>query len=109
MSDFSHLKAGEKVIVASKWNGESVQIIEKITPKGYIKVNGTLYDKYGSAKTSDAWNRNTIFEATPERIKNINEQKFINRVFKKIRDCKSLTYEQAVKIDKILNGSDNID
>lgn len=52
---FSHLKVGDKVIVAERGK-ETVYEVEKVTPGGNIKVNGLLYNyKNGKIKISDPY------------------------------------------------------
>ena len=52
------LKIGDKVSV----NYESVCAVEKITPKGFIRLsNERLYDDVGNEKTTNAWHRTRIY------------------------------------------------
>lgn len=97
------LKVGDKVIVKSRWN-EYISEVERITPKGAIRVNGTLYNEYGSQKGGDSWSRSYIEKATDEIIRELQEKAYITKTLVKMRECKSLTYEQAVSIRKILDN-----
>ena len=43
MNQLSNAKVGDKVIIRGHFCDEEVGVIEKITPKGYLKVGGCLY------------------------------------------------------------------
>jgi hypothetical protein len=77
--------------------------VEKITPKGYIKVGGILFNKDGSERGGDVWNKYFISEATPERIKEFQEKLIINKAIKIMRAKTEITLEQAYKIIELLD------
>lgn len=99
-----NVKAGDKVIYTSRFGGDKVAVVEKITPKGFIKVNGTLFTEYGINKGSDVWSRSYIRQATPELIQQVEQINFRNYVLNNLHSLKNITYEQAVEINKILKG-----
>lgn len=78
--------------------------IQKITPKGFIRVDGTLYDEYGSQKGGDAWYRSFIRVPSPEEIEEYNKRKFIAQVIGKLQKLKTddVDYETAVSINDLL-------
>ena len=101
-----NLKAGDKVFV--NWRmGKALKIIDKITPKGYIKVGGSLYNTDGSERNSDVWSRCYLSEATPEAIKIFGEELTIKRAIKLMRETKEITIEQAKKIIDLLETPQN--
>lgn len=96
------IKVGDKVLVQGRFS-KSVQTVEKITPKGNIRVsNGALYDISGSEKTKDVWNSTTIVPLTPELEEQLHKEVVVARAIKAMHDTKTLTYNQAVKIMEIL-------
>jgi hypothetical protein len=38
---YEELKSGDKVIVSSMWNGDRVEVVDKVTPSGHVKLIGT--------------------------------------------------------------------
>lgn len=102
MKPYMGLKAGDKVFV--RYNGNSLlSCVEKVTPKGYVKVNGTLYDYYGCQRGGDSWYKSRIEPATEEMILEYTREKFVRATIKKMREVTKITYEQAVAINAILN------
>lgn len=97
------LKAGDKVFVNSQFK-KTLAKVEKITPKGSIKVLGCLFNsETGRKKTSDIWDIAYLTQATPESIETFTENVFIRNTIRQLNNLKTLTYEQAIKIQKILN------
>ena len=96
-----NLKVGDKVFVCFRM-GKSLRTVDKITPKGYIKVGGSLYNTNGSERNSDVWSRCYLSEATPEAIKRFREELAIKRAIKLMRETKTITLEQANKIIELL-------
>ena len=99
-----NLKVGDKVFVCWRM-GRSLRTVEKITPKGYIKVGGSLYNTDGSERNSDIWSRCYLSEATPEEIRLFAEQATIKRAIKLMQETKEITLEQASKIIDLLETS----
>jgi len=102
-----NVKVGDKVIVCTHHGGigsRRICYVQDITPKGFIKVDKTLYYPNGRERTSDPWFYHTIIEATEDRLKEIEGEQKKDRA---IRQCRNLTMEnitaeQAEKILKIL-------
>lgn len=97
------VKKGDKVILYTFF-GKSVEVVEKITPKGYIRVNGMLFNADGTQRTSDVWQRNSITEYSQELADEISKESTIRKALKLAHDVSILSYEQAVEIIKILKG-----
>ena len=102
MERCENLKAGDKVFV---WHSGSCRLdfVENVTPKGFIKVSGTLFTKDGFARGSSVWYRTSIEPATEEMIAEYNKEKFIRATIKQMRETLEISYDQALKIRKILN------
>ena len=97
-----NLKVGDYVFVS--WSmGTSLRKVEKITPKGNIKVNGIILNKNGSERGGDVWSKCYLSEATPEAIKSFQEEITIKKAIKLMREIKSITIEQANKIIELLD------
>lgn len=80
-------------------------IIEKITPKGFIKVNGIYYIDNGNgiAYARGKYNYGRPFIKNDKNaIKYFKMRMFVLKVKKRINNTE-LTYFQAKEIDKILN------
>lgn len=97
-----NLKVGDLVFVRYRL-GQSLKKVEKITPKGYIKVGGTLFDKSGTECGGNIWNKEFISEATPEKIKSFQEKLIINKAIKIMRSKAEITLEQAYKIIELFD------
>lgn len=93
------LKAGDKVFVSSR-SGTTLQTVQKITPTGRVIVNNIQF--IGGINKSNMWDIITLEEATEEKIKEYKIRGFIRRVFYELKQKKSMTYEQAKKINEIL-------
>lgn len=101
-----NLKVGDKVFV--NWRmGKSLRTVDKITPKGYIKVGGSLYNTDGSERNSDVWSRCRLSEATPEEINLFAEKLTIKKAMGLMRSIKEITLEQANKIIELLETPQN--
>ena len=102
------LKQGDKVIYCvrdSTRYAEMIKEVEKITPKGFIKVNGILFNNSNGEPRggNDYWCSCCIEKATPERIKAIQDGKFIADTLIQMHACEALTYEQAKAIRAALD------
>ena len=105
------LKQGDKVIYCVRGPGfynKTIMEVEKITPKGFIKVNGSLFNNdTGEIRGSnDSYVFCHIEEATPDSIKAVQEEQYIYDTLVQMRKCESLTYKQATAVRKVL-GTDN--
>lgn len=96
-----NLKAGDFVFITGRFK-RSLKQVEKITPKGFIKVDGSLYNKDGLIRGGDGWNFTRIIPASDEEIAQFRKEAFIADVVQKLRSVTNLQYEQAVAINRIL-------
>lgn len=102
MKPYMDLKAGDKVFV--RYNGSTLlSCVEKVTPKGFVKVNGILYDYDGYQRGGDSWYKSRIELATEEMILEYTREEFVRATIKKMREVTKITYEQAVAINAILS------
>ena len=84
--------------------------VEKITPKGFIKVDGVFYRKDGSQRGSqDPWYHTWISPASDEEIEQFQKDRFVAAVVRRLNSISNLRYEQAVAINRILEegGAEN--
>ena len=105
------LKAGDKVIYCVSGPGfynKTIKEVQKITPKGFIEVNSTLFSNVtGEPRgANDDYVFCYLEEATPDSIKAVQEEKYIYDTLVQMRKCESLTYKQAKAVRKAL-GTDN--
>lgn len=97
-----NLKAGDKVFVRYP-GGRRLDFVENVTPKGFIKVRGTLFKKDGFERGGSVWYPKSIEPATEEMIAEYNKEKFIRATIEQMRETLEISYDQALKISKILN------
>lgn len=114
---FENIKVGDIVILESgppyscRYSYEKV---EKITPKGYIKVKGMLFYQNGTQRTNDKWNYCSIYEKDNERIvKILNERRIqhcINKIKQKLNAFseKQWTLEISNKVEAFLNEIEEV-
>lgn len=93
------LKAGDKVFVSSR-SGTTLQTVQRITPTQRVVVNNIQF--IGGVNRSNMWDILMLEEATEKKIKEYKVRGFIRRVFHELKQKKSMTYEQAKKINEIL-------
>ena len=105
MDNCENLKPGDKVFV-SGYSRRTLRTVEKITPKGFIKVDGTYYYKDGRERGGTGWHFTRIVPASEEEVIAYNKERFVASVMKKMREIKSLDYEKAVLIHDILNKTE---
>lgn len=104
------LKAGDEVIVNYRDNF-TLKTVDYITPVGNIKVNGMIFNKDGTQRTSEIWASCRILEATPELKNQIHETRLIaytKQELKKILKM-DLTVEQSRVLLKALTSIKNED
>lgn len=109
MSWLKNLKAGDTVIVHSwTWSYSSYRVskVEKVTPKGFIKVDGFLYYPEDGRIRGDSGSvlMNPSDESTQTAYKQYCKDVFVKKILYKMRAVTSITYEQACKIKEILDG-----
>ena len=80
-----NLKVGDYVFVSWRM-GTSLRKVEKITPKGNIKVNGIIFNKNGSKRGGDVWDTCYLSEATPEAIKSFQDEITIKKATNKLKN-----------------------
>ena len=103
----SKLKEGDRVVVYSwGWANSSYKesVVEKITPKGFIKVNGSLFNPNDGYRRGDggACLQNPNDNEVMERVKKYQEDSFIRTILVDMWETRKITYEQAIEIDRIL-------
>lgn len=96
-----NLKVGDKVFVVCR-TGTYLRTVDKITPKGNIKVNGIMFNSNGTERGGDLWNRCSLSEATPEELKIFNEKLIIKKALTLMHNTAKITLEQAHTIIKLL-------
>lgn len=79
--------------------------IDKITPKGYLKIGETLFNpETGYSRGEGCYLLlNPENEDNKAEFKKYSEQKYIRNVMRRMYVTESLTLEQAKKIDEILS------
>lgn len=102
---FENLKEGDLVIVSCRY-GEKISKVEKITPSGLIRVDGTLFYKNGSERGGDTWNRSCLRVATPQAIEEIQNKATIQKAFNLMRNIPKITLIQAKQIIEILKNNE---
>lgn len=97
------LKAGDKVILCKSRRFDTVETVaevEKVTPKGFVKVDGNLYSPdTGTERGGD----NYLKEATEDKVKRIEQYEFVQKVFKRLEGLKKLSYKKAVELNDLLD------
>ena len=109
MQNCERLKVGDKVFVIGRL-GRSLKQVEKITPKGFIKVDGEFYKKDGSQRgRGDPWYHTSIQPASAEEIEQFHKERFVAAVLRRLHSVTNLQYDQAVAINRILEegGAEN--
>lgn len=94
------LKAGDKVFVSSR-SGTTLATVQKITPTGRVVVNNIQFTN--GVNKSNMWDIIRLDEATEEKISKHKTRRFVQRVFNELEQKKSMTYEQAKQVNKILD------
>ena len=97
-------KVGDKVLLSNQ-HLHKITTVEKITPKGFIKVDGILFNPNGIERGGDAYGSYHIDPITDEREQELRKEFFVNNTKKKLKkfDFNNTTYEQACKIALLLN------
>lgn len=107
MGEKLNVKKGDKVILCCGLRDKRVAIVDNVTPKGFIKVNGALYYDDGRKRGGSClWEINFIKKYTEEEGRKIREDMFIRSIRDKLRNIDKLTYEQAVAINKIFENGE---
>ena len=106
MNDLRNAKVGDKVILSSRFNDDRIVTIEKITPKGFLKVGNSLFYTNGIERSS-GWYTAHIRPATQEQIEKIEKKQLVKAVLRKLHNLKDIDYEKAVLIENILKEQEN--
>lgn len=93
------LKEGSRVFVCSN-EGRFLEVVQRITPTGRVVVNNIQYTN--GFNFAHAYNIRRLEKATADKIWEYKTQCFAIRVFNELMAKKSITYEQAKKINEIL-------
>lgn len=94
------LKAGDRVFVCNTLGNKSLETVQRVTPTGRVVVNNIQY--IAGVHRIDMWRNFRLEEADPSKIWEYKTQRFAMRVFNAMKEKKSITYEQAKEINKIL-------
>lgn len=101
------LKPGDDVVVSCWQYGTTYrkEKVEKVTPTGFIKVDGVLYKPQdGMSRSGYSQLHDPNDESTKNILKKYEEKTFVRGTMNKIRNTNynDVTYEQAVAIRKIM-------
>jgi hypothetical protein len=97
------VKAGDKVVIHAHYGRATAEVLE-ITSAGDIRLTtGRLYSPTGYLKTRDTRNNSWIEPLTPEIEEDMRRNRVIANAWQAMYDTRSLTYEQAVAILRILS------
>lgn len=99
-------EVGQKVIIYGNNGYMTLAEVEKVTPSGLVKVNGSLYYKDGRERSKSTWNHFWIKPASEEDVMKIERKEYIQRVFNKLRDIKGMDYATAFKINEVLEEAE---
>ena len=104
MENLENAKVGDWVFVWGM-HSKTLRRIDKITPKGFIRVGGSLYTKEGHERGGDIWSRKCISLAKPEEVEMFKKQVFVRKVIEKLSKLtsKDIDYETAVTLNNLLN------
>lgn len=97
-------KVGDWVFVWGRLTKSLCQI-DKITPKGFIRVGETLYTKDGYERGGDIWHKSSISLAAPDEIEKFKKEVYVRKVIRKLEKLtsKDIDYETAVSLNNLLS------
>lgn len=106
MSNFcENLKTGDSVVICFwSWCGRSYRktTVQRITPKGFINVDGVLYRSDGYARSGGSCLMDAADPDVVEKLEKYEETLVIQSAIKKMHSCNSISYAKANKILEIL-------
>lgn len=107
MREELNVSVGDEVIVSCRFS-EVIAKVERITPTGRIRVEGTYFDKYGWEIGGDVWSRSYITCATEEQIEKIKKRQTISKAYQLMKNCdlNNITFDQATKIIEIFKDKE---
>lgn len=94
------LKAGDKVFVSGNY-GKSLEVVQKTTPTGGVVVNNIQY--INGVNGSSIWNIFRLEQATEDKISMYKRTQFTQKVFREMKQKKTISYIQAKQINEILD------
>ncbi len=99
-----NFKEGDKVLLYNQYR-RKITTVEKITPKGFVKVDGVLFNSNGTERGGNIYGLCRIEPITDEREQELRKEFFVSNTKKKLKefDFNNITYEQACKIALLLN------
>lgn len=111
MATFDNIKVGDKVIYCPAWGMDVIATVTKVTPAGNFATDKTgkaLWNKFGSERGGDLWDRACVIEYSEEYVKAITESRIITKAVNMMCKCSKsdLTVEQAKAIIEILNSNE---
>ena len=102
--EYESIKVGDLIFVHGGF-GKCLSGIDKITPKGFIRVGEVLYDKHGYQKGGDIWHKTSLSIAAPDEVKKYREALFVRDVRVKLAKltANDISYEMAVSLNNLLS------
>jgi hypothetical protein len=99
-----NFKEGDKVLLYNQYR-RKITTVEKITPKGFVKVDGILFNSNGTERGGDIYGLYHIEPITDEREQELRREFLISNTKKRLKEFNfsNITYEQACKIALLLN------
>ena len=100
------LKPGDEVILKSYnpfYHTATIETVEKITPKGFIRVKAMLFDPVRNRCRSGE--QYYLQEATPKRKEEITRAVVVKKAYDNLSRLEryNITYEAALKINKLVD------
>ncbi len=98
------LKAGDKVVVASRYGGSKVVTVAKILPTGRIRTSdGSMFKASGNLATADQWNGTCLEEYNAEYVARAKRHKMVRTLNDYRWDGQ--TTEVLEKVYALIHGS----
>ena len=106
MHDVEGLKPGDEVFVTSgsSWGVGSISKVERLTPKGFIVVDGVKYDKRGYERGGDAWHSKSICRVEDHHREEIARHKAINEARRLHDAIKITTHISLARAQRYVEG-----
>lgn len=105
--EIKDLKVGDEVYVncwSAYYDYWSKKTIKKITPKGFISIDGVLFKQDGYSRSAGARIYPTDDKKAEAEYTEYMKKKFVKKVEQEVSMI-GITYEQAMKIKKILEDN----
>lgn len=104
MGSLENAKVGDWVFIWGR-HAKYLRKIEKITPKGFIRVGETLYTKDGHERGGDTWSKTSISLATPDEVEKYKKEVYVHKVVEKLGKLtsKDIDYETGVSLNNLLS------